>query len=99
MFAVTSNLSYNKYEIKSEIRPTIDCKDFRLNIAIRLKSCSSAKCWSNVRESKDNIFNFMEINHIGWQADCLYIKYSVFKKEGVKVEGYYTAKKWILGAV
>ena len=25
--------------------------------------------------------------------------YSVFKKEGVKVEGYYTAKKWILGAV
>ena len=26
-------------------------------------------------------------------------KYSVFKKEGVKVEGYYTAKKWILGAV
>ena len=26
-------------------------------------------------------------------------KYSVFKKEGVKVKGYYTAKKWILGAV
>ena len=25
--------------------------------------------------------------------------YSVFNKEGVKVEGYYTAKKWILGAV
>ena len=25
--------------------------------------------------------------------------YSVFKKEGVKVKGYYTAKKWILGAV
>ena len=25
--------------------------------------------------------------------------YSVFKKEGVKVEGYYTAKKWILGTV
>ena len=33
----------------------------------------------------------------------LYVKviksYSVFKKEGVKVKGYYTAKKWILGAV
>ena len=25
--------------------------------------------------------------------------YSVFKKEGVKVKGYYTAKKWILGPV
>ena len=32
-----------------------------------------------------------------------FIYYSVFKKEGVKVKGYYTviytAKKWILGAV
>ena len=29
-----------------------------------------------------------------------YLKmYSVFKKEGVKAEGYYLAKKWILGAV
>ena len=28
-----------------------------------------------------------------------WVWYSVFKKEGVKVKGYYTAKKWILGAV
>ena len=27
------------------------------------------------------------------------VLYSVFKKEGVKVKGYYTVKKWILGAV
>ena len=28
-----------------------------------------------------------------------FYKYRVFKKEGEKVKDYYTAKKWILGAV
>ena len=28
-----------------------------------------------------------------------WVWYSVFKKEGVKVNGYYTTKIWILGAV
>ena len=27
------------------------------------------------------------------------LMYRVFKKEGEKVKGYYTAKKWILGTV